>query len=908
LDTISYIATSIRTAGCRLVLIVLMICCCGSVYASPDGDEPVGDEVTIELANPVIGRSVIPAVLVGDTVYIKPIDLLNYVKVRTELEAGDSIISGYFIEENNHYRIDLGKHEIEYLKETHKLSPKEYLSLESGIYIRTTVFEKIFNIKLHLDFSNLTLNVSSEVALPAERIAMDDRNLAKSSSSGAGGKPFVAERTFGLQRSFFSVGNFDYSGGATYFGNPFKNFVDTLGQYNYRLVGGGQLFGGDFDATITGDQTTKKIDWDKSAWQWRYSIPGSSILNEVVVGRRAAFGNLALADSMVGIQVTNSNKGARPSTYSNYVISDYTEPNWTVELYINETMVNYTKADQTGYYKFTIPLNYGRTPMKLRFRGPYGEVRTKETVIEVPYTFLVPGEVEYTLTGGTSYLHPNDINSTTGKLDLKFGITHWITLAGGVRYTHAPDFKPVFRPYATSSLALTNDILLAGEYYHQSGYKTTLNISGPLGMTLTANYDHVLPNALTYGDEIRIAEQRKLQISSPLPFVQGSFRMSAIDIPLDAKTGTLTLQNQLILQFFGTSMDISAGISFFRDGYKLYRQSSSEVSSGSMGFTITPFWDMTFHPSASIDYLNLTVKDVSLSISKTFSNWLGFSVMGSHTFDTKDNFQVSADLHLNLPFAQIGFTGSKSNFQTFQTNSTIQGSVAVDPFVPIVNFSNGQQVRHGGLEVIPYLDTNNNGRYDANEPKVPRMTFEQSGGAVTEHSDGTLTVVGMEPYKVSNFKLSANNVENISWVPKFQSFSVVPPANGFTVVEIPLSIAGQIEGYVNVQKPGEDKEDALGGARILIRHNEPGDSSMVKLSEDLLTYSTGEFYYLGIQPGKYRAYVDPKQLSLLHYSCEPAYIDFEVKSKEEGDVIEGLNFLAKPTPTSEDPGPPKALK
>jgi hypothetical protein len=47
---------------------------------------------------------------------------------------------------------------------------------------------------------------------------------------------------------------------------------------------------------------------------------------------------------------------------------------------------------------------------------------------------------------------------------------------------------------------------------------------------------------------------------------------------------------------------------------------------------------------------------------------------------------------------------------------------------------------------------------------------------------------------------------------------------------------------------------------------------------------------------------------LLHYSCEPAYIDFEVKSKEEGDVIEGLNFLAKPTPTSEDPGPPKALK
>lgn len=886
-----------------------MLCCCSSLYAFPEGEEPIGDEVTIELANPVIGRSVIPAVLVGDTVYIKPLDLLNYIKVRTELESDDSIISGYFIEENNHYSINLGKHEIEYLKQTHLIKKGEYLELESGIYVRTAIFEKIFSIKLQLDFSNLTLNVSSEVALPAERIAMDDRNLAKSSSSGASaGKSFVAERTFGLQRSVFSLGNFDYSGGASYYGNPFTNFVDTLGQYNYRVVGGGQLLGGDFDASITGDQTTRKIDWDKSPWQWRYSIPGSSILNEVIIGRRASFGSLALADSMVGIQLTNSNKGNRPSTFSNYVISDYTEPNWTVELYVNETMVNYTKADQTGYYKFTIPLNYGRTPMRLRFRGPYGEVRTKETVIEVPYTFLVPGDVEYTLTGGTSFLHPTDINSTTGKLDLKFGITHWVTLAGGVRYTHTPDFKPVFRPYLTSSLALTNDILFAGEYYYGSGYKTTLNIAGPLGMTITANYDHVISNALPYADDIRIVDQRKIQISSPLPLVQGSLRISAIDIPIDTYTGNLTLQNQLILQFFGTSFDVSAGISFYRDGYKLYRQSSVAVSSGSTGFTITPFWDITFHPSASIDYLNLKVRDASLNISKTFSNWLGLSVTGSHSFDTKDNFQLSADIHLNLPFAQLGFSGSKSNFQTFQTTSTFQGSVAVDPYVPIVNFSSGQQVRRGGMEVIPYLDTNNNGHYDANEPKVPRMTFEQSGGAVTEHSDGTLTVVGMEPYKVSNFKLSTNNIENISWVPKFQSFAVIPPANGFTVVEIPLSIAGQIEGYVNVQKPGAEKEDALGGARILIRHNETGDSSLVKLTEDLLTYSTGEFYYLGIQPGKYRAYIDPKQLALLHYISYPPYIDFEVRSKEEGDVVEGLNFVTKPAPVSEDPGPPRALK
>ncbi|MFI5264973.1 MAG: carboxypeptidase-like regulatory domain-containing protein, partial [Candidatus Kapaibacterium sp.] len=108
-------------------------------------------------------------------------------------------------------------------------------------------------------------------------------------------------------------------------------------------------------------------------------------------------------------------------------------------------------------------------------------------------------------------------------------------------------------------------------------------------------------------------------------------------------------------------------------------------------------------------------------------------------------------------------------------------------------------------------------------------------------------------------------------------------------VEISPTIAGQIEGYIYFK--GTVKDEVIGGARIKIRHLESDNTTEVQLTDDLLSYSNGWFYFMGLSPGKYRAYIDPMQLELLHYVSSPAYIDFEIK--EEGDAAEGLNFTLK---------------
>jgi hypothetical protein len=98
---------------------------------------------------------------------------------------------------------------------------------------------------------------------------------------------------------------------------------------------------------------------------------------------------------------------------------------------------------------------------------------------------------------------------------------------------------------------------------------------------------------------------------------------------------------------------------------------------------------------------------------------------------------------------------------------------------------------------------------------------------------------------------------------------------------------GQIEGLVY------DGEKPIGGARIKLRHNDPNDTREVPLNSDLLTYSNGTYYFAGIAPGKYRAYIDPKQLALLHFTSTPEYIDFESSNKEADDFKGGLNFVLK---------------
>ena len=102
-------------------------------------------------------------------------------------------------------------------------------------------------------------------------------------------------------------------------------------------------------------------------------------------------------------------------------------------------------------------------------------------------------------------------------------------------------------------------------------------------------------------------------------------------------------------------------------------------------------------------------------------------------------------------------------------------------------------------------------------------------------------------------------------------------------------MGGEVNGFVRRKTAQGDV--GLGGIRI----------TFVNLSRETVTtvttFSNGEYYYLGLLPGKYRAYIDPEQLERYGYATEPGDIQFELEQVEGGAIVSDLDFLLVPKDT-----------
>ncbi|HET6400327.1 MAG TPA: hypothetical protein VFH95_02920 [Candidatus Kapabacteria bacterium] len=870
------------------------------------------NEIDVNLWSAAIGSVDVSALLIGQNVYLQPADVFNFAHIRADASADGTKLSGYFIDPEKKYEFDNTKRWCTYQQHIYSLAADEYIVTSDGAYLRADMFEKIFNLKCIFDFRALSVELKSGEPLPAESEAKEAANRKKDLVGMSAGdeNPDV---TFPLQRSLFGIGTLDYLGSYSYTTGQLPSQAPA----SYEIYGGGEFLGGDMDATLEG-QSHERVNWQEMPWQWRYSVQNSDLVRQVLIGRQdPLFTTMSLPDSMVGFQVSNVSTAYRKS-FTNYTISDHTNPDWTVELYVNDALVNYTKADQTGYYKFVIPLSYGATSIKLKFYGPYGEVRTQVEDLRIPYTFLPPGHLEYTLTGGTSDSHPGLANSV-GQLDMKVGVSTAMTVGGGMRFLGSPSLAggagisaggANYTPYGTASVRITGDLLLGGEYYDGSGYRGTLNFTGPAGLSLEAEYDKPLSSASTSSllgtsivtNPFYIQDQRKLALSSPLLFNIGSLRMTATDLPTNTDTGNLTLSPEMLIDAFGTSINLSADGNFMRNGLSLTPMGHV---TGQAGLSLMLFSGIVCRPDFNLDYSSRSVSSLQVGLTKSIGNWMNLSLMAARSFAPGGGNTFLLSLQSILPEMQVGLSSGSGTAQPLTSSATVQGSLSYDALTGFFG-SNRPEVRRGGIEVVPFIDKNGDGKWDDGEPLVPKFGFERSPGQVISSDSGILRITDLEPYNHYFVQTSTANLDNISLMPKFSSFEVTPPANGFARIEIPLASAGQLEGYVMETKNG--KQDALGGARMIVRHWEPGiDTSELSFSQDLLSYSNGEYYYMGIMPGKYRIAVDPKQLALLHATTKPAYIDFTVKSVDDGDVEEGLNFTIEPQPRM-PVSPAEALK
>ena len=219
------------------------------------------------------------------------------------------------------------------------------------------------------------------------------------------------------------------------------------------------------------------------------------------------------------------------------------------------------------------------------------------------------------------------------------------------------------------------------------------------------------------------------------------------------------------------------------------------------------------------------------------------------------------------------------------TSESAQGSLAFGSGNKYLHASNNPSVGKGGISLYPFLDLNQNGIFDAGEHMVKLTSVRVMGSkAIFSEKDSIVRIPDLYAFTNCIVEFNDNDLENIAWRFKNKKYQVLIDPNQFKRIDIPIISVGEVSGmaYMN-------KDNALKGiGRILVKFYNKNSG---KLVAETLSESDGYISYMGLEPGEYVAGVDSVQLSNLDFNTDPQQIDFTIKSSEEGDIVEGLDFV-----------------
>lgn len=831
-------------------------------------EEPDYDEISVFLDIPRVGGGEIEAVIRGEELYLPVTDLFDFLKIRNVPSQGLESISGFFINPEATYTISRSENHIRYQDKTFNLAPGDLIRTESNLYLRSSYYGKVFGLECTFNFRSLSVTVNSKLELPLIR-EMRQEEMRRNISRLKG--EVKADTTIARTHPIFKFGMADWSAIAT---EEIKGKSET----RLNLALGSMIAGGEATASINYSSSDPFIE-KQQYYLWRYVNNDFSPLRQVMAGKIATHATSSIYNPVVGIQLTNTPTTFRRS-FGSYTLSDKTEPGWVVELYVNNVLVDYVKADASGFFTFEVPLVYGNLIVQLKYFGPWGEERTREQNINIPFNFLPKNTMEYNISAGVV---EDSVLSRFSRSGINYGATRGLTVGGGVEYLSSVKSGPAM-PYLNASLRMFNNLLFSGEYTYGVRAKGTLTYRLPSNLQFDLNYTKYNKDqkAISYN----YLEERKAVLSMPVRIRKFSSyqRLTLYQIVLPSSkytTGEWMFSGSL----FGVNTNLTTYALFIGDT-KPYVYSNL-----SLAFRLPA--GVVFMPQAQYGYTENKLLSMKMGLEKHL--WEHAFLNMSYEQIFKNNLKMGElGFRYDFSFAQTGASVRQSNNKTTLVQYA-RGSLINDRKTRYLGADNRTNVGKGGISIIAYLDINANGKRDKGEPKAYGLNLHTNGGRIEKSDrDTTIRILGLEPYTNCFIDLDANSFDNITWRLPLRTLSVAVDPDILKYIEIPVKVAGEASGTVNLEKNGEKR----GLGRIIISFY----TSNLKPAGKTLTEEDGYFTYLGLAPGSYTVRPDTAQLRKLRMTSDTEYLQFDLAAGIDGDIADGLNFTLRMQP-SDTAGP-----
>jgi|WetSurMetagenome_2_1015567.scaffolds.fasta_scaffold00014_44 hypothetical protein len=842
----------------RIIAFILLFLLSTSGYRSEAQANKTGyEEIAVIFQVENLGSFYSSALYTTDgKLYIAVEELFQNLKIPFSLVPGKEAIEGFLGQEEDRYSINYRTGEITFHNNSY--ASKEAIIMTAGTgYLESSAFSSILGIDISFSFRSLSAIIKTNFELQAVK----EKRLEA-----------ARKRIFhGTEESFQpdTIIKRDYHGFRFGMADWYVMSNQIWGRSTDIQAGiglGAEILGGETDIYLNYSDKFK-FDSRMQNYSWRWVDNNKNIVKQVRVGRVLPQTISSLYYPIVGASVSNTPTTTRKAM-GEYTVKDVTEPDWLVELYINNELVDYTRADASGMYMFKVPLVYGFTTLTLRFYGPLGEERSESRTINIPYNFMPAGEFEYNFTAG--YLQDGK-TTPFARAEGAYGILRNLTASAGMEYLSSISGKPAI-PFLKISYLPFSKLILTGEYDHGVRIRSTANFYPVSSVLVEADYIKYFKEqkAILYNYQ----EERKISVSIP-----GRVGNMSGFARLGYKQNVYSNFNYNIAELLlsGYYRSFTANISTYANWMNdkaLYVNSTAALS-------LRLKYGITLRSTVQLDLTRGKLLLYKEEIEKRFSK-NGFISLFYEDNLVINNRSINLNMKFDLNFAQAS-SSVKVGRNEISTYQGLRGSLMAGRKTKMIQVSESSNVGRGGLTIIPFLDINHNGRRDANERHVENLNVKVSGGKIKYlEKDTVISITGLEPFISYDVEMADKDFENIAWRIEKKRYQVLIDPNQFKIIEVPVVPAGEVSGMIILRDGVLEK--GLGRITVRIFDNSG------RLKAETLSEQDGYWSYLGLDPGDYYSITDSLQMARLNITASGQKQHFTIKADRNGDIAGNINF------------------
>lgn len=868
-------------------LVIILCCLFSSTIVNGQNSDDEDFEVYLSFRHRGIINTVIISYYKNDEFYLPVNDIFSKFQIETEISGIRT--SGRFGVDQTPYSIDLTDQVIRFGDERYTLTKEEFLIKDLDNYMPARIFNEVFGLNFEVDFNNLALSLDTEKELPIVERAIRNqrRNLANQNRAGISYFPLEKNRTFSLLDGGFA----DYSISSA------TNRERT--NFSASTALGLQLAGGDLQGTIFGNYNRDDSFIETNSLRWRYVIRNNPAISTITAGQTNLDG--VVNAPYTGIRITNQPNEPR-RFFDEFAIDGNTFPLSEVELYLNNSLVDFQTADDAGNYRFLTPLYYGASQLDIRIFGPTGQTVEQSSRIQVPFTFLPKGVLNYNLNAG---ILDNPLFGTTERTNVftansAIGVTKWMTAKVGYEFYEGSGIvEDNSAVTGTISSRLLSNYILTLEGVSGGYYRSALNAVYASSASINVDYINFIDNAPIYNSS---SNDQQILANVFFPISLGKF-------PLSVRTSIFSRFRDDI-SFSTFRMDLNARLRKLnlRLGYTERLNNSFQVFNFENNSTLEAA--LTYNVPRTRDipgFIRGTLFRGQFRYDPKEKTPEVFEILYSRSITSNGRLQLTLGRNFQSEFNSIRFNfvidfgkvRSNSTFtmlgDNYNVTQNFRGSVGYDSNYNNFLFTSRDQVGRSGTAIRLFVDNNNNNTFDEGDDPINEGAIRvgRSGTSSTQ-KDGIFYYTQMLPYFQYNLEMNKGSIRNPMLVPELEKFSIITDPNSFKKIEIPFYMSGIIEGEV-IRQYLNGGEKGIGGLKLVL-------SSLEKdFVKEIRTYSDGSFYEYELPPGKYEIVVDQGQLDILNSKSLPEKIELEIEAIPEGDFLEGINFTLVPIDFEEQP-------